>query len=94
MTSLIGAGGGFVIVPALSLSGGVLVKEAVGSALLVICATASTALASYYAGGEVEIHWDVVAPFSASVAVGAFLGSAAVSTPLREWTINLPFHFP
>ena len=75
LTSLIGAGGGFVIVPALALSG-VPVKEAVGSALLVICLNAAAGFAAFCAGGEVAVHWDVVAPFAGSVAAGALAGSS------------------
>lgn len=74
LTSMIGAGGGFVIMPALTLVGGLPVKKAVSSSLLIICLNSATAFVSYV--GEVPVHWDVVAPFAATVAAGAIVGSA------------------
>mgnify|MGYP003310213470 FL=1 len=85
-TALIGAGGGFVVVPALALSG-VPVDEAVSSALLVVCLNAAAGFATYWAGGDVAVHWDVVAPVACAVAAGAALGaraSAAVDARLTK----------
>ena len=74
LTSLIGAGGGFVIVPALTILGRVPVKQAVTSALLVICLNSASA---FYGNmtAHVPIHWALVIPFSAAAAAGAFLGA-------------------
>ena len=47
LTALIGAGGGFVVVPALTVGGGVPVKRAVASALLVVATNAAVAFASF-----------------------------------------------
>jgi len=74
LTSLIGAGGGFVIVPALTLLGRMPIKEAVTCALLVICLNSATAFCGNLAA-DVPIHWALVVPFSAATAAGAFLGS-------------------
>ena len=85
-TALIGAGGGFVVVPALALSG-VPVDEAVSSALLVVCLNAAAGFWAYWAGGDVAVHWDVVAPVACAVAAGAALGaraSAAVDARLTK----------
>ena len=74
LTSLIGAGGGFVIVPALTLLGRMPIKEAVTSALLVICLNSATAFCGNLAA-DVPIHWALVVPFSAATAAGALIGS-------------------
>ena len=73
LTSMIGAGGGFVIMPALTLVGGIPVKQAVSSSLLIICLNSASAFASYVS--EVPLHWNIVLPFAATVATGAIAGS-------------------
>jgi uncharacterized membrane protein YfcA len=74
LTSMIGAGGGFVIMPALTLVGGIPVKKAVSSSLLIICLNSASAFLSYI--DEVPLHWDVVLPFAGAVAAGAVVGSS------------------
>jgi uncharacterized protein len=73
LTSLIGAGGGFLIVPALVLMANVPVKEAVGSALLIIAMNASSGVAGYL--GQVAFDWRLVSWFTAVAAVGAIGGT-------------------
>jgi len=73
LTALIGAGGGFVIVPALVYLARVPVKPAVGSSLLIITLNALSAFFGYV--GRVPIDWDLVVPFTAVAAVGAILGT-------------------
>ena len=73
LTALIGAGGGFVIVPALVYLAGVPVKQAVGSSLLIITLNALSGFAGYI--GEVPIDWRLVGLFTSVAAVGALLGS-------------------
>jgi hypothetical protein len=73
LTALIGAGGGFVIVPALVYLAGVPVKQAVGSSLLIITLNATSGFAGYI--GQVPIDWSLVALFTGVAAVGAIVGT-------------------
>jgi hypothetical protein len=73
LTSLIGAGGGFLIVPSLVLMANVPVKEAVGSALLIIAMNASSGVVGYL--GQVAFDWRLVSWFTAVAAVGAIGGT-------------------
>ena len=73
LTALIGAGGGFLIVPALVLMANVPVKEAVGSSLLIIAMNASSGVAGYL--GQVAFDWRLVAWFTTVAAVGAVAGT-------------------
>jgi|KBSSwiStaDraftv2_1062776.scaffolds.fasta_scaffold26857_7 uncharacterized membrane protein YfcA len=73
LTALIGAGGGFVIVPALVYLAGVPVKEAVGSSLLIITLNSLSGFAGYI--GQVPIDWSLVGVFTSVAALGAILGT-------------------
>jgi uncharacterized membrane protein YfcA len=73
LTALIGAGGGFVIVPALVYLAGVPVKPAVGSSLLIITLNALSAFFGYV--GRVPIDWNLVVPFTTVAALGAIVGT-------------------
>lgn len=76
LTSLIGAGGGFLIVPALVLLARVPLKAAVGSSLLII---AMNALAGFAGNvGQVPIDWPLVGAFTGVAAVGAIVGTRLV----------------
>ncbi len=73
LTALIGAGGGFVIVPALVYLAGVPIRAAVGSSLLIITLNATSGFAGYI--GQEYIDWTLVLSFTGVAAVGALLGS-------------------
>lgn len=73
LTALIGAGGGFLIVPALVYLAGVPVKEAVGSSLLIITLNSLSGFAGNI--GQVDIDWPLVGIFTSITAVGAILGT-------------------
>jgi len=73
LTALIGAGGGFVIVPALVYLARVPLKQAVGSSLLIITLNALSGFAGYI--GQVPIDWSLVGVFTGVAAIGALLGS-------------------
>lgn len=73
LTALIGAGGGFIIVPALVLMGDVPVKAAVGSSLLIIAMNATSGVAGYL--GQVAFDWRLVSWFTGVAAVGAVTGT-------------------
>ncbi len=69
MTGLVGAGGGFLIVPALALWAGMPMTAAIGTSLLVIVLNAAAGFAGYAS------HVEVDARLVASVAAAAILGS-------------------
>lgn len=71
-TGLFGVGGGFVIVPALTLLLRFAMPEAIGTSLLVIAINAAVALAARLATGVV---WSVTLPFAATAVAGVLTGS-------------------
>jgi len=73
LTALIGAGGGFLIVPSLVIMANVPVKEAVGSSLLIIAMNAASGVAGYL--GQVAFDWALVGWFTAVAAAGALMGT-------------------
>ena len=73
LTALIGAGGGFLIVPSLVLVANVPVKEAIGSSLLIIAMNATSGVAGYL--GQVPFDWRLVAWFTGVAALGAVVGT-------------------
>jgi uncharacterized membrane protein YfcA len=73
LTALIGAGGGFLIVPSLVLMANVPVKEAVGSSLLIIAMNAASGVAGYL--GQVPFDWTLIGWFTTLAAVGALAGT-------------------
>jgi uncharacterized membrane protein YfcA len=72
LTGLFGVGGGFVIVPALTLALGLNMRQAIGTSLVVIVGNGLVALGFRGAGA---VEWDVALPFTATMLVGSFLGS-------------------
>jgi uncharacterized membrane protein YfcA len=76
ITGLVGVGGGFLVVPALVLLGGIGMKEAVGTSLVVISMKSAAGLAGYL--GQVEIPWGFVASFGGAAILGSFVGSYAI----------------
>ncbi|MCB9185394.1 MAG: sulfite exporter TauE/SafE family protein [Flavobacteriales bacterium] len=73
LTGLVGAGGGFLIIPALVLFSGLSMKMAVGTSLLII---AVKSLIGFL--GDVqnhEIDWTFLMIFAALAIIGIFLGS-------------------
>jgi uncharacterized protein len=73
VTGLVGAGGGFLIVPALVLLGGMPMTAAVGTSLLVIAMKSFAGLAGYMA--SVEIDWPVAAAITGAAVLGSLVGS-------------------
>ncbi|WP_409484625.1 sulfite exporter TauE/SafE family protein [Arsenicicoccus dermatophilus] len=74
LTGFFGVGGGFVVVPALTLVLGLSMTTAVATSLLVIAINAASALASRAAGGLV-VDWLVILPFALLTVVGTLLGA-------------------
>ena len=74
ITGVVGIGGGFLIVPALVLLGGVAMKQAVGTSLLVIAMNCASGFAGYV--GRVDIPWAFVVSFIAVAAIGILIGTS------------------
>lgn len=73
VTGLVGAGGGFLVVPALALLGGLPMPLAVGTSLVVIAMKSFAGLAGYLS--SVAIDWKVAGMVTAAAVVGALLGA-------------------
>ncbi len=71
--TLIGAGGGFVIVPSLVLMANMPIKPAVGSSLLIITLNALSGFVGHI--GQVPIDWPLIGSFSVTAAFGAIFGT-------------------
>lgn len=76
VTGLVGAGGGFLVVPALVLLGNLPMELAVGTSLVVIAMKSLAGFAGY-AGGT-EINLEVGLAMSAAAVVGSIAGSMLV----------------
>jgi len=72
-TGLVGAGGGFLIVPALALWAGLPMPAAVGTSLVIIVANSLAGFSGYAA--HVAVDWKLVAAVSAAAVAGSFAGS-------------------
>ncbi len=73
LTGFFGVGGGFVIVPALTLVLAYPMPEAVGTSLLIIAINSAAALAER-AGQHQTVHWHIIAPFTVAAIIGSLVG--------------------
>ncbi|TGD89951.1 sulfite exporter TauE/SafE family protein [Mycolicibacterium sp. CH28] len=73
VTGTVGAGGGFLVVPALALLGGLAMPVAVGTSLVVIAMNSFAGLAGYLS--VVQIDWAVAGMVTAAAIVGALIGA-------------------
>lgn len=88
VTGLVGAGGGFLVVPALVLLGGLSMPVAVGTSLLVISMKSFAGLAGYLT--SVSLDWPVVLSVTAAALVGAMVG-ARLTSVVPEQTLRKGF---
>jgi uncharacterized membrane protein YfcA len=72
LTGLVGAGGGFMVVPALNLLGRLPMQAAVATSLLVVAMNSLAALLGY--AGHVQIRYDLAAPLAGAAVAGSLLG--------------------
>lgn len=77
VTGLVGAGGGFLVVPALNLLGGLPMRKAVGTSLLVIALKGFAGYAGHAA--HIDIDLGLAALVSVSAVVGSVLGGRLTS---------------
>lgn len=74
LTGLVGAGGGFLIIPALVILSKLPMKEAIGTSLLIIAA--KSLLGFFGEMGESIIDWPFIWKVSAFAIAGIFVGTA------------------
>jgi uncharacterized membrane protein YfcA len=72
ISGLIGAGGGFLLVPALALLAGLPMPVAIGTSLVVISMQSFAGLAGHLAAEHID--WGLAAMVSAAAVVGALIG--------------------
>ena len=72
-TGLVGAGGGFLIVPALALWAGLPMAAAVGTSLLIIVLNSASGFLGYLS--HIDVDYSLVAMISTTAIVGSFAGS-------------------
>jgi uncharacterized membrane protein YfcA len=94
VTGLVGAGGGFLIIPALVLLSKLPMKEAVGTSLVIIAA--KSLIGFFGEGGDEVINWNLLAMVSAFATVGIFIGiylskkiDGAKLKPIFGWFVLL-----
>lgn len=75
LTGTLGAGGGFVIVPALTLAGGLAIADAIGTSLFVI---ALNSFAGYAGASHAALDYTMVGAVTASAIAGSFVGAQLV----------------
>lgn len=73
VTGLVGAGGGFLVVPALALLGGLPMPVAVGTSLVVIAMKSFAGLGGYLS--SVQIDWALALMVTAAAVAGALIGA-------------------
>ena len=93
LTGLVGVGGGFLIVPALVLLGGLPMRLAIGTSLAVIALKSASGLWKYLdvleSLGE-SVNWATVAAFIAVGIAGSFIGKA-ISSRIDQRTLRRSF---
>lgn len=88
VTGIVGAGGGFLVVPALVLLGGLPMSVAVGTSLLVIAMKSFAGLAGYLT--TVQLDWPLVLAVTAVAVAGSFVG-ARLAGVIPEHTLRKGF---
>ncbi|NJK28006.1 MAG: sulfite exporter TauE/SafE family protein [Coleofasciculaceae cyanobacterium SM2_3_26] len=73
LTGFVGIGGGFAIIPALVLVGGIPIKEAIGTSLVIIAFKSVTGFLGYI--NQVTLDWTLVLSFTLAAALGTVVGA-------------------
>jgi len=74
LTGIVGAGGGFLIIPALVLFAKIPMKKAVGTSLLIIAAKSLIGFIGDVQRPDLEIDWTLLLSVTAIAVVGIFIG--------------------
>lgn len=90
VTGLVGAGGGFLVVPALALLGGLSMPVAVGTSLVVIAMKSFAGLGGYLTA--VSLDWALVGGVTTAAVLGSFIG-ARLAGRIPETTLRKGFGF-
>jgi uncharacterized membrane protein YfcA/uncharacterized membrane protein YedE/YeeE len=90
LTGLVGAGGGFLIVPALVLLSGMPMRTAVATSLLVIALKSFAGFAAHV--GHVAIDWQLAGLVAAAAVVGSVAGSL-LSARLAQGALRRVFAY-
>ncbi|MCW2687180.1 MAG: anion permease [Mycobacterium sp.] len=77
ISGLVGAGGGFLLVPALALMAGLPMPVAVGTSLVVISMQSFAGLAGHLASEQID--WRLAAFVTAAAAIGALIGGRLIA---------------
>lgn len=72
LTGFVGVGGGFLIIPALVLVGGIPMKEAVGTSLIIIAFNSISGFYGYL--NQVNLDWFIMISFSIFASIGIVFG--------------------
>ena len=88
LTGLIGAGGGFIIVPALVLFARITIKQAVATSLIIIAFNSLVGFCSDLS--LLKIEWDFLILFTALSILGILIGTY-ISSFVRESTLKTNF---
>ncbi len=89
LTGFFGVGGGFVVVPALTLVLGLPMSAAVATSLLVVAINSTSSLAVRAVSG-LSLDWGVVLPFAVLAVVGTLFGSR-LSPRIDQRRLQLAF---
>lgn len=81
--SLVGVGGGVIVVPALMTFAGLDARLATGTSIAVIVPTMAVAL--WRRGGQGHVVWTLAAACAAGAVAGAFLGAALAGRLPEVW---------
>lgn len=88
LTGLLGAGGGFVIVPALALLCGLSAQEAIGTSLLVVALNSFAGFAGTI--GHVTVAFEIAALVTVAAVIGS-IGGALAAGRVREAALRHAF---
>lgn len=75
LTGLVGAGGGFLIIPALVMLSKLSMKKAIGTSLLIIAAKSLIGFTGDLANIGAHINWNILLSVTALAVVGIFIGN-------------------
>lgn len=91
VTGFVGAGGGFLIVPALVVLVGLPMKRAIGTSLLIIAANSLIGFAGDLQR-QASIHWELMLSVAAIAVSGLFVGMA-FNKKVSEKTLKVGFGY-